>query len=39
MKAGGTIPNPPDAKSFISDQYLKMVDADPKLKQFANRSD
>jgi hypothetical protein len=26
----------PDTKVFITDQFMKMVDADPKLKAFAN---
>lgn len=32
----GTIPKTPDAKSYISDTYMKLVDSDPKLKAFAN---
>lgn len=39
MKAGGTIPAAPEARSYITDQFLKMVDADPKLREFANRAD
>jgi len=27
------------ASKFVTDEYLKMVDADPKLKTFANRAD
>lgn len=38
MKAGGTIPAAPDAKTYISDQYMNMVSADPKLKEFAGRT-
>jgi NitT/TauT family transport system substrate-binding protein len=38
MKANGTFPQAPEAGSFITDEYLRMVDRDPKLKEFANRS-
>jgi NitT/TauT family transport system substrate-binding protein len=38
MQANGTFPEAPAASRFITDEYLKMVDADPKLKEFANRS-
>jgi NitT/TauT family transport system substrate-binding protein len=38
MKAAGSIQEPPAAKSFITDEYMKMVNADPKLREFANRS-
>ncbi len=36
MKGAGSIPEAPAPASFISDAYMKMVDADPKLKAFAN---
>jgi ABC-type nitrate/sulfonate/bicarbonate transport system substrate-binding protein len=36
MKANGTFPEAPKPSSFITDEYLKMVDRDPKLKAFAN---
>ncbi len=39
LKAGGTIPEVPKADSYVSDRFMKMVDADPKLKAFANRKD
>jgi NitT/TauT family transport system substrate-binding protein len=39
MQANGTFPEAPVASKFITDEYLKMVDADPKLKAFANRAD
>jgi ABC-type nitrate/sulfonate/bicarbonate transport system substrate-binding protein len=39
MQANGTFPEAPAASKFITDEYLKMVDADPKLKAFANRAD
>jgi len=29
----------PQASRYISDEYMKMVDRDPKLKAFANRAD
>ena len=38
MKANGTFPEAPATKSFVTDEYLRMVDRDPKLKEFANRS-
>ena len=39
MQANGTFPAAPEASKFVSDEYMKMVDADPKLKAYANRSD
>ena len=39
MQANGTFPKAPEASKFITDQYMKMVEADPKLKAFANRTD
>jgi len=39
MQANGTFPESPAAYKFITDEYMKMVDADPKLKAFANRAD
>jgi ABC-type nitrate/sulfonate/bicarbonate transport system substrate-binding protein len=38
MKAAGSVPEAPVPSSFISDAYLKMVDADPKLKAFAGNT-
>lgn len=38
MKANGTFPEAPATKSFVTDEYLRMVDRDPKLKEFANRA-
>ncbi len=38
MKANGTFPEAPATKSFVTDEYLRMVDSDPKLKEFANRA-
>ena len=38
MKAAGTLPEAPVASNYVTDQYMKMVDADPKLKEFANRA-
>ena len=37
MKANGTFPEAPSTKSFVTDEYLRMVDRDPKLKEFANK--
>lgn len=39
MKANGTFAEAPVASQFVTDEYLRMVDADPKLKAFANRAD
>jgi len=39
MQANGTFPEAPVASKFITDEYLRMVDADPKLKAFASRTD
>jgi ABC-type nitrate/sulfonate/bicarbonate transport system substrate-binding protein len=38
LKGVGTITEVPDPKSFISDEYLKAVDANPTLKAFANKT-
>jgi hypothetical protein len=38
MQANGTFPEAPAANKFITDEYLRMVDSDPKLKEFANRA-
>ena len=38
MKGTGAIPEVPAAKDYLSDEFLKMVNADPKLREFANRS-
>ena len=38
MKGSGAIPEVPAAKDYISDEFMKMVNADPKLREFANRS-
>lgn len=39
LKSVGTIPEVKPAKSYISDEFMRMVDRDPKLKAFANRTD
>lgn len=39
MKGAGTLPEAPAASRYITDEYMKMVDSDPKLKAFANRAD
>lgn len=39
LKNVGTIQEIPDPKKYISDEYLQLVDRDPKLKAFANRKD
>ncbi|MGL5117052.1 MAG: ABC transporter substrate-binding protein, partial [Beijerinckiaceae bacterium] len=35
----GTIPSSPDSKSYITDEFMKKVAADPKLKAFATEFD
>jgi NitT/TauT family transport system substrate-binding protein len=39
MKGAGTLPEVPAAARYITDEYMKLVDSDPKLKAFANRAD
>jgi NitT/TauT family transport system substrate-binding protein len=39
MAEVGTFPKAPDVKSFVTDDYMKMVAADPKLKAFATEFD
>ena len=39
MTQTGTIPASPDAKDYITDDYLKRVAADPKLRAFATEFD
>ena len=34
----GTIQEMPDPKSYITDEYLRLVDKSPTLRQFANRT-
>ena len=38
MKSTGTLPEAPQTSSYVSDEYLRLVDRDPKLKEFANRA-
>jgi NitT/TauT family transport system substrate-binding protein len=38
MKGTGAIAEVPAASRYITDEYMKMVDRDPKLKEFANRA-
>ncbi|MGN6388630.1 MAG: ABC transporter substrate-binding protein [Burkholderiaceae bacterium] len=38
MKDSGSIKTVPKPTEYLTDRFLKMVDADPKLKEFANRS-
>ena len=38
MKSTGTLAEPPPASRYVTDEYMRMVEADPKLKEFANRS-
>ncbi len=35
----GTLPRAPDVKAFISDEYIKLVASDPKLRAFATEFD
>jgi hypothetical protein len=39
MVSTGTLPNAPDVKAYITDDYTKMVASDPKLKAFATEFD
>lgn len=39
MKGAGTLPEVPAASRYITDEYMTLVDKDPKLKAFANRAD
>jgi len=39
MKGTGSIAEVPQASAYITDEYMKMVDRDPKLKAFAQRAD
>ena len=36
MKSTGTLADPPATSRFVTDEFMKMVEADPKLKAFAN---
>ncbi|MFN0159599.1 MAG: ABC transporter substrate-binding protein [Burkholderiales bacterium] len=38
IKGTGAIPEVPAANSYITDEFMKMVNADPKLREFANRA-
>jgi len=38
IKGTGAIPEVPAANSYITDEFMKMVNADPKLREFANRT-
>ncbi|MBL8385916.1 MAG: ABC transporter substrate-binding protein [Burkholderiales bacterium] len=38
IKSTGAIPDAPAARDYITDEYMKMVNADPKLREFANRT-
>ena len=39
LKGVGTIPEVPKAGTYVTDEYMKLVDRDPKLKAFANKAD
>jgi NitT/TauT family transport system substrate-binding protein len=39
MKTTGAITDVPQPSRYITDEYMRMVDRDPKLKAFANRAD
>ena len=39
MVSTGTLPTAPDTKAYITDDYMKMVASDPKLKAFATEFD
>ena len=38
VRSGGAIAKAPIPKDYITDEYLKIIDRDPKLKEFANKS-
>lgn len=38
IKGTGAIPEAPATKDYITDEFMKMVNADPKLREFANRT-
>lgn len=38
LKSVGTITEVPDPKNFITDEYMKAIDANPTLKAFANKT-
>ena len=38
MKGAGTLPEAPAASAYVTDEYMRLVDRDPKLKEFANRT-
>jgi len=38
MKSTGTLADPPAPSKYVTDEYLRMVDHDPKLKEYANRA-
>jgi ABC-type nitrate/sulfonate/bicarbonate transport system substrate-binding protein len=38
MKSTGALSAVPDSKAYITDEFLKMVNADPKLREFANKT-
>ncbi len=38
MRANGTVKLFPHPTEFITDEYMKLVQVDPKLREFANRS-
>lgn len=38
IKGTGAIPEVPAANSYITDEFMKMVNADPRLREFANRA-
>ncbi len=38
IKGTGAIPEVPAANTYITDEFMKMVNADPKLREFANRT-
>ena len=38
MKSAGTLPEAPVASRYVTDAYMRLIDRDPKLKEFANRT-
>jgi len=37
MKTTGAVTDVPDAKAYITDEFMKMVNADKTLREFANK--
>ncbi len=38
MRETGAVPAVPQVQDFVTDEFMKLVQADPKLREFANRT-